>query len=272
VTTEKFSLKIKDHIHTPDGKRTYNEQHFTEAASRYDFAARAMSLGRDAGWKRAMVAALPEMPAPCCIDLACGTGDIAFLLAEKYPKGKVVGIDLTEPMLNLARKRNAGGQVNFLCGDMTATGMPDAGADIITGSYAVRNAPDLRLAFQEIYRLLKPNGVVALLDFSKPTNRYLQYLQCAVLRYWCGFWGLILHGNAEIHAYIAASLEHFPDREQLRALIDESGLRICHFQRFYLGILELLVLRKPARGTGTAPATLDVTEDRELAVRTFSVK
>jgi len=270
VTRGKFTLKIKEHILTPDGKRAYNEQHFTEAASRYDVATRAMSFGRDAAWKRSMVAELPGLPEPSCIDLACGTGDIAFLLAEKYPKGKVVGIDLTEPMLDLARKRNTNGHVNFLCGDMTATGLPDADADVITGSYAVRNAPDLRQAFQEIYRLLKPNGVVALLDFSKPANHYLQRLQCTVLRFWCGFWGLMLHGNAEIHSYIAASLEHFPDRDQLRALIDETGLCICHSQRFYLGILELLVLRKPAHGTGTAPATLDVIEEQGLAERTSS--
>jgi ubiquinone/menaquinone biosynthesis methyltransferase len=246
VPSGKFTLKIKDHIHTPDRKRAYNKEHFAVAASRYDFVTRAMSFGRDANWKRSMVAALPNVPAPVCIDLACGTGDIAFLLAEKYPKGKVVGIDLTEPMLNLARKRSAGRQVDFLCRDMTATGLPDAGADIITGGYAVRNAPDLRQALQEIYRLLKPNGVVALLDFSKPSNRYLQRLECAVLRYWCGFWGLLLHGNAEIHAYIAASLELFPDRAQLRALIAENGLCLCHSQRFYFGILELLVLQKPA--------------------------
>jgi ubiquinone/menaquinone biosynthesis methyltransferase len=246
VTTEKFSLKIKDHIHTPDRKRIYNEQHFTEAASHYDFATRAMSFGRDAAWKRAMVAALPEVPAPLSIDLACGTGDIAFLLAERYPQGQVLGIDLTEPMLAQARKRNCNRQVEFLCGDMAATGLPDACADIITGSYAVRNAPELGQAFQEIYRLLKPSGVVALLDFSKPPSRFLQRLQYIILKCWCGFWGFALHGNTEVHAYIAASLEHFPDRKQLRELIEETGLVISHSRCFYFGILELLLLQKPA--------------------------
>ena len=244
--TGKFALKIKDHIHTSDGKRIYNEQHFSEAASRYDFATKAMSFGRDASWKRAMVAALPDLPAPHCVDLACGTGDISFLLAEKYPQGQIIGIDLTEPMLARARERNRYSQVGFLCGDMTETGLPDAGADIITGSYAVRNAPDLRQAFLEIFRLLKPAGVVALLDFSKPPNRLLQRLQCAVLKCWCGLWGYLLHGNAEVHAYIAASLEHYPDRRQLRALIDETGLVIRQSRCFYFGILELLVLQKPA--------------------------
>lgn len=242
----RFSLKIKDHLDAPDRKRTYNEQHFSTAASRYDFATRAMSLGRDAAWKRQLVAALPDLPAPRCIDLACGTGDIAFLLAEKYPEGQVLGIDLTEPMLALARARNCCSRVDFLCGDMAETGLPDSCADVITGSYAVRNAPELRQAFKEIQRILKPSGCVALLDFSKPPNRYLQRLQCVILKYWCGFWGLVLHANPEVHAYIAASLQGFPDRVQLRTLIDETGFAVSYSRRFYFGVLELLVLRKPA--------------------------
>jgi len=246
MMARKFSLKIKDHLHTLDSKRTYNEQHFSEAASHYDFATRAMSFGRDAAWKRQLVAALPKGSAPHCVDLACGTGDIAFLLAERYPQGQVLGIDLTEPMLALARTRNRSRRVVFTCGDMAETGLPEGYADIITGSYAVRNAPELRQAFHEIQRILKPSGVVALLDFSKHPNRFLQRLQCAILKYWCGFWGLVLHGNPEVHSYIAASLQAFPDREQLRTLIAETGFVISYSRRFYCGMLELLVLRKSA--------------------------
>jgi demethylmenaquinone methyltransferase/2-methoxy-6-polyprenyl-1,4-benzoquinol methylase len=244
--TRRFSLKIKDYLHTPDSKRTFNEQHFSAAASRYDFATRAMSLGRDAAWKRALVAALPDLSAPLCVDLACGTGDIAFLLAAKYPQGQVLGIDLTKPMLALALARNRRNRVAFICGDMADTGLTDGCADIITGSYAVRNAPELRQAFHEIHRILKPSGVVALLDFSKPPNRYWQRLQYAILKYWCGFWGLILHGSHEVHAYIAASLQAFPDREQLRTIIDESDFVVSSSKRLYFGMLELLVLHKRA--------------------------
>lgn len=243
--TRRFSMKIRDHIHAPESKRAYNVQHFSVAASRYDFATRAISLGRDAAWKKLMVAALPDLSDPFCVDLACGTGDIAFLLAGKYPQGQILGIDLTEPMLDLAMARNHCQRVTFLLQDMAETGLPDACADIVTGSYAVRNAPELRQAFREIDRILKPSGVVALLDFSKPPHRFLQRLQLFILKYWCGFWGMVLHGNPEVHAYIAASLACFPDREQLRALIEENGLIVSHSQRFYFGVLELLVLSKP---------------------------
>ncbi|PLY00895.1 MAG: hypothetical protein C0624_11200 [Desulfuromonas sp.] len=241
---ERFNLKIRDHLHAPEDKRFYNEQHFSEAASRYDIATRAMSLGRDMAWKRALVEALPDHPHPVCVDLASGTGDVAFLLADRYPQGKVIGNDLTAPMLAIALRRNRYSHVSFVQGDMLATGLADASADLVTGSYAVRNAPQLREAFAEIYRILKPGGTVALLDFSKPANRLVQYFQYGLLRYWCGLWGLLLHGNPEIHAYIAASLATYPDRATLRHLMHDCGFSVQQSRRFYFGVLELLVLCK----------------------------
>ncbi|PLX99511.1 MAG: hypothetical protein C0623_09260 [Desulfuromonas sp.] len=240
----KFNLKIRDYIASPDRKKEYNEQHFGEAARHYDFATRAMSLGRDMAWKRALIELLPAAEKPVCLDLACGTGDIAFMLAEKYPAGRIIGLDLTEPMLELARQRNRFESVEFIKADMVETGLDDASVEIVTGSYAVRNAPDLKEAFAEIHRLLKPGGVVALLDFSKPANGVFQRLQYTILKYWCGLWGFILHGNAEVHSYIAASLKEYPDRDALRELLDECGLSVKVARRFYFGTLELLVLEK----------------------------
>lgn len=245
ATNSKFTLKIKDYIHTPERKREYNEQHFGEAARHYDFATRVMSLGRDMAWKRKLVAALPRFPAPVCVDLACGTGDVTFMLAERYPAGRVIGLDLTEAMLELASRRCHTKNVEFLRQDMGATDLPDEAADIVTGSYAVRNAPELRQAFVEIHRILRPGGFVALLDFSKSPMPWLQKLQLIVLKYWCGLWGLVLHGNPEVHSYIAASLKSFPDRIQFYRLLQECGFAVSYSKRFYLGTLELLVLQKP---------------------------
>lgn len=242
--SHKFSLKIKDYIHTPERKREYNKQHFGEAARHYDFATRAMSLGRDAAWKRQLVAALPRFPAPVCVDLACGTGDISFLLAKKYPAGKIIGIDLTEAMLQLARQRSASANVEFMRQDMGATSFADASVDIVTGGYAVRNAAELQQVFDEIHRILRPGGFVALLDFSKPPSPWFQKIQYLVLKYWCGLWGLLLHGNPEVHAYISASLKAFPDRLQLRDLLADSGFVLSKSRQFYFETLELLVLQK----------------------------
>ncbi len=240
----RFALKIRDHIDVPERKKLYNEIHFAEAASRYDLATRAMSLFRDASWKARLVGSLPPVRAPLCVDIACGTGDVALLLAERYPEGRVAGLDIAEPMLAIARNRNDHRNLRFHRRDMCETGFPEQSVDIVTGSYALRNAPDLARAVGEIRRILKPGGTAAFLDFSKPRATCFRIPRHLLLRTWCGFWGLLLHGNHEVHGYIAASLSAFPDRRALRALFGESGFELVSSRRFFLGILELLVFRR----------------------------
>src|SRR5512139_1103965 len=191
----RFALKARDHVRVPERKRFFNERHFAEAAPKYDLATKAMSLGRDAAGKRALVAALPDHRRPACADIACGTGDVAFLLAERYPGGTVTGVDIAAPMLAVARARNRFPGLRFESGDMCALPFPDASLDIVTGSYALRNAPDLSVALSEIRRVLKGGGVAALLDFSRPESPRLQNLQYLLLKGWCGLWGFLLHGT-----------------------------------------------------------------------------
>jgi demethylmenaquinone methyltransferase/2-methoxy-6-polyprenyl-1,4-benzoquinol methylase len=248
--SERFRLKAREWLDVPDRKRAYNERHFAEAAPRYDLATRMMSLGRDAAWKRALVGALPSLPSPVCVDLACGTGDVAFLLAGRYPGGVVTGVDLSAPMLAIARERVRFANVRFEQCDMCGLPFPDRSVDVVTGSYALRNAPDLRNAIAEVHRVLSPGGVAAFLEFSNPERSSLRHLQYLLLRGWCGFCGLLLHGTPEIHGYIAESLRVFPARNQLREIFGEQGLGICSDRRFFLGITELLVLRK---GETSAP-------------------
>lgn len=240
----KFDLKIRDHLHDPQRKRDFNEAHFSEAASRYDIATRAMSLGRDSVWKRALIDALPMVGTPKCVDLACGTGDIVFALAHRYPHGEILGLDIAEPMLEKARQRQTTDHVCFEKRDMCVTGLEDASVDILTGSYAIRNAPRLQDAIQEIARIMKPGGTVALLDFSKSLSPTRQKIDAALLKYWCGLWGFLLHGNPEVHSYIAASLQTFPNRQELSSMFKGVGLHVEKAQPFYFGMLELLVLRK----------------------------
>jgi demethylmenaquinone methyltransferase/2-methoxy-6-polyprenyl-1,4-benzoquinol methylase len=237
-------LGIGKQIDSPDKKREFNELHFTEAASRYDIATRAMSLGRDQAWKKQLVASLPEMTTPVCVDLASGTGDVAFLLAERFAKSQITGIDLTEEMVTLAQQRNHFDNVSFVCRDMAATGFANASIDIVTGSYALRNAPDLDKSLQEVNRILKPGGYAAFLDFSKSAHPMRQTSQYWLLKCWCGLWGTLLHANPTIHAYIADSLKQFPSRNDYYRLARISGFDLIFSRLFYFGMLELLVIRK----------------------------
>ena len=249
--TGRFRLRAREWLDVPERKRAYNERHFAEAAPRYDLATRMMSLGRDAAWKRALVGGLPMLPSPACLDLACGTGDVAFLLADRYPGGDVTGVDLSTPMLTIARERNRFTNVRFEQGDLCELPFPGGSVDVVTGSYALRNAPDLRSAIAEVGRVLSPGGVAAFLDFSNPESASLRRLQYLLLRSWCGLWGLLLHGTPEIHGYVAESLREFPGRTRMREIFREQGFEVSAERRFFLGITGLLLLRK---GDSPAPA------------------
>ena len=235
-----------DHLDSPETKRSYNERIFSEIAPRYDFITRALSFGQDGGWKRDLIEALPVSREPFCLDLACGTGDITRLLAQKYPRGRIIGLDITEPMLVLARERNTHANVQFVNQDMSCLDFESGTVDIVSGGYALRNAPDLARTLGEIHRVLKPEGVAAFLDFSKLRGRRVQRRQYWILKMWAGFWGVLLHRNHEVYAYIAESLDRFPDRDQLRFVLHEQGFAVAASRLYFLGFIELIVIRKCA--------------------------
>ena len=239
-----FTLKMHDYIHRPEGKRKFNEEMISEVAPRYDFITRTLSFGRDRTWKDELVAKLPEIKSPNCLDLACGTGDLTFRLARRYGQGRIVGLDLTEAMLALARGRNSFGNVEFVVGKMSQTEFADESFDIITGGYALRNAPVLKDALEEIRRVIKPGGTGAFLDFSKPPNRLLQKVENVMLKTWGGFWGLALHRNTELYTYIADSLKQFPDSSQLKGHLEEIGFGNISSKKHFLGMAETIIFEK----------------------------
>jgi ubiquinone/menaquinone biosynthesis methyltransferase len=242
--TGRFVLKIGDHLKDAEEKKYYNERLFAEIAPRYDSITRVLSFGRDAAWKRALVSLLHSHESPVCVDLACGTGDIAFRLASKYPRGRIVGVDITEPMLEIARHRNTHPNVSFVNQDMGSLEIVSQSVDIVTGGYALRNAPDLGTVIDEISRVLKPRGVAAFLDFSKPDAYIPQEVEYWGLKIWTGLWGVLLHRNHEVYSYIAESLKRFPDRHRLRNTFRAKGFSVINSRLFFGGVTELLVVQK----------------------------
>lgn len=234
---------IRAAIQTPDQKRAYNSGLFTRVAREYDRATRAMSLGRDQTWKRWLVEALPALPAPRCVDLACGTGDVTAALAKRFPHGEIIGIDLTPAMVEVARACHPLPNLDFRVRDMCHTGIKTGWADVVTGSYALRNAPVLDDALAETRRILKPGGYAAFLDFAKPTAQWRQALQLPLLKCWGGFWGVVLHDGPE-HAYIAESLRQFPDRIALREQFSRHGFCLQQSRNCFGGMLEILILMR----------------------------
>ena len=228
----------------PEEKRAYNQALFRVVAPAYRRVTRLLSFGQDRRWKRILVQDLPEIDRPVCVDLAAGTGDISALLLKRYPAARVIGLDQNQEMLKVGRAQNDRGQVMLIQGDMGRIPMANAQVDIVTGGYAIRNAPDLKAAIAEMHRVLKPGGVAALLDFSKSPSRVSKGVALGLLKFWGGLVGLLYHRNPEVYGYIASSLIHFPDRNALARLFEAEGFEAISTRLFFGGMVSAMWARK----------------------------
>ena len=242
--TQRFEFDSQADFADPQRKQQVTRDVFARLAPAYDRFTPGLSFWRDRAWKRDMIQKLPPSPQPVCLDLACGTGDLCFLLAKRFPSARITGTDITDAMLDLARQRNTFSNVDFAHADMMHTQLPAASYDLITGGYALRNAPDLNGALAEIARLLKPGGTAAFLDFSNPPQPALRKIFKVLLHLWASAWGLALYGNPKMFTYITASLHAFPDRVELRRRLGAHGLSTTGSRLHMFGMLETLFVQK----------------------------
>jgi demethylmenaquinone methyltransferase/2-methoxy-6-polyprenyl-1,4-benzoquinol methylase len=216
---------LAERIATPDGKRRYVRALFATIADRYDFITVALSYGQDARWKRRLVAMAAPRPGARALDLATGTGDLAFAIASHG--ARVVGLDITERMIQLAiAKANGGTRIahpDFLVGDMLALPFADASFDLVTTGYGLRNVPNLALALEEIRRVLKPGGQVLSLDFNRPANALVRTAYLTYLTAVGGALGWLLHRDPDTYRYIPASIRQYPGAAAVASLMQSRG-------------------------------------------------
>ncbi|MEJ2663114.1 MAG: class I SAM-dependent methyltransferase [Spirochaetia bacterium] len=245
METNNNVLRLKDFdLKNAAEKRTCNEIIFRRVASKYNSITRILSFYRDTAWKRRLAGRLPAVQGAVCLDLACGTGDISFLLARKYSEGRIMAVDMSAEMLSRAAALNKYENIRFKQADMCRTGFAPGTFDVVTGGYALRNAPDLGAVLKHVYMLLKPGGSALFLDFAKSGYRSIRLLQLFLLRIWGGFWGLVLHGNPDLYAYIAESLALFPDISGLSRMLTVYGFKKVKIKLLFWGMMSLVVCRK----------------------------
>jgi demethylmenaquinone methyltransferase/2-methoxy-6-polyprenyl-1,4-benzoquinol methylase len=235
-------MLMADLSSTPDARRTYTRKIFSMVARVYPLVTRVLSFGRDRAWKRTLCNALPQEGGGIVLDLACGTGDIAIACKKRFPAVAVIGIDNSKEMLASAKKMT-GARIFLLQQDMCSLGIRSSSVAIVTGGYALRNAPDLAAALREIARVVKPGGLAAFLEFSKSTGKISAVVHKFLLWSWGSIWGLLLHGNPRIYGYIAESLDRFPDRCTLRAMFREYGFSETVSWRRMFGMVEIVIYK-----------------------------
>jgi demethylmenaquinone methyltransferase/2-methoxy-6-polyprenyl-1,4-benzoquinol methylase len=227
-------MSLGQEIATPDGKRRYVRALFATIADRYDFITVVLSYGQDRRWKRRLIRLAAPRPGARVLDLATGTGDIAFAAAARG--ARVVGLDITFRMIELARdkavarafqasdRRSAASlALQFIVGDMQALPFPSGAFDIVTTGYGLRNVPDLKTAIDEIGRVLAPGGQLVSLDFNRPSNPIVRAAYLAYLTAVGATLGWVLHRDPDTYRYIPASIRQYPGADAVARLFESRG-------------------------------------------------
>jgi demethylmenaquinone methyltransferase/2-methoxy-6-polyprenyl-1,4-benzoquinol methylase len=202
-----------------DTKRAYVRRLFSTIADRYDLITVLLSYGQDRGWKRRLVAIAAPSAGTTALDLACGTGDIAFAMAAEG--ARVTGLDITHRMLQLARAKSHA--ASFVAGDMMALPFASAHFDTVTTGYGLRNVPELAPAIAEIHRVLKPGGQMLSLDFNRPENPVVRLGYLTYLTVVGSALGLVLHRDPDTYRYIPASVRRYPGARRVTEMLREQG-------------------------------------------------
>lgn len=233
---------LRDAFETPENKRRYVRRLFGTIADRYDFITRFLSFGRDAGWKARMVEHEGIQAGWRVLDLACGTGDLALDASRRG--ARVVGLDITPRMLELARGKAGPAGPAWLVGDMTALPVESGAFDLVTTGYGLRNVPDLPRALAEIHRVLRPGGRLCSLDFDRPESGWIRAIYLTYLTVVGSSLGWALHRDPDTYRYIPASIRRYPGARGVVALMQQAGFRDVQHVRVLGGFMAIHTARK----------------------------
>lgn len=200
---------------------------FAGIAGRYDLANHLLSGGIDFYWRRVLTRKVKAFGPKDVVDLATGSGDVAFKLRDRLgPEVLVTGLDFCEPMLDEARekqqKKALYRDLSFDFGDCMALPLPDSSVDAVTISFGVRNFEDRQKGLREILRILRPGGRLYVLEFSQP-DRWFRPIYYFYLKYILPWVAALATGDKSAYDYLAGTIENFPTKEALAEQLKLAG-------------------------------------------------
>lgn len=216
---------------------------FARIASRYDVANHLLSGGVDFWWRRVLVRRVHDASPRDVLDLATGSGDVAFALADGLPpSARIVGMDFCQPMLDEAVKKRAASPrwqpIEFRQGDGMALPLADAQFDAVTISFGLRNMADRHKSLSEMRRVLRPGGRLFVLEFSQPFT-WFRPIYYTYLNYVLPTIAAVVTGDRGAYEYLCGSIEQFPGREAMSAEILRAGFKSVHATPLTFGIVAL---------------------------------
>lgn len=229
---------------------------FDNIAPHYDMFTHSTSLGIDNRWRRKAIDALRPFAPKAILDVATGTGDFALLAADRLHPDTIVGVDISDGMMSIAKDKvetrnhryNANQipptVITFQHEDCESLSFPDNTFDVVMSSYGVRNFAHLDRCLSEMLRVLRPGGHLLIVELSAPRHfpmRQLFWLYSHVLM---ALLGWIVSGDRKAFTYLPASMEAFPQGEQMQQILQSAGFCNVSFNRFTFGLSTMYLAEK----------------------------
>lgn len=235
---------------TPAGTRderqaaTWVRGMFGRVAPRYDFLNHLLSMNIDRWWRARTVSRVSHVlskPGARVLDICCGTGDLMLALKAKGKSATVYGSDFCHPMLVAARRKVEQRRVRSDLFEADALDLPvaDQSFDVITVAFGFRNLANYQCGFEELFRILKPGGVAAILEFSTPPNALMARLYAFYSRNILPTIGGMISGSKDAYTYLPESVRKFPGAADLASQMRCAGFANVRFERMTAGIVAL---------------------------------
>ncbi len=224
------------------------EQMFDSIAHSYDFLNHALSLGIDRNWRKAAIDSLRPYSPQNILDVATGTGDFALLAAKELRPEKLTGIDLSEGMLTVAKSKTEEAglseTISFEKGDCLNLPFPDNTFDAVMVAYGIRNFEQLDLGLREMLRVLRSGGRFIAIELTSPKKFPMRQLFWLYAHIYMPLVGKIISRDSKAYSYLPATMEAFPQGEEMQNILQKAGFRDVSFRRFTFGLSTLYMAEK----------------------------
>ncbi|MEG1643342.1 MAG: bifunctional demethylmenaquinone methyltransferase/2-methoxy-6-polyprenyl-1,4-benzoquinol methylase UbiE [Bacteroidales bacterium] len=223
-----------------EGKGSQIKRMFDAIASKYDVMNRLISLGCDKRWRSSAIKELKRYPHENILDIATGTGDMAVMLYDMLDPVSVTGCDISEGMLKVAREKadeiGLSDKILFEVGDCTVLPFGDDVFDVATIAFGIRNFEDLSKGLSEIQRVLKPGGVLSIIELSVPKNRLCGLFYNIYTGVIIPALGRILAKDTSAYLYLGHSVKAVPQGVAMTVLMKDAGFENCKFRYMTFGV------------------------------------
>lgn len=231
------------------GKKEQVQEMFNNIAPKYDFLNRFLSLGIDVIWRKKLISKLRALKPSYILDMATGTGDVAIATARELKPQQIIGVDLSPLMLEEGKKKikqlKLEETIQLRQGDSENLKFQDNIFDAVTVAFGVRNFENLEKGLTELYRVVKPGGIVAILEFSKPSHFPIKQLYALYFKQILPRVGNWVSKDPRAYTYLPESVNQFPQGKEFLLILEKIGFNTCECTPLTFGISSIYTARKP---------------------------